>query len=69
MFLFANILSEVRISDHIVFLFPYERSRAYSVGSLQWDWNTGAIQRDRSLSGRALCKQPLVHQSIYHLVT
>ena len=52
MFLFANILSEVRISDQIVFfLFPLERSRAYSLRSLHRDRNTGAIQRDRLLSG------------------
>jgi len=30
-----------------------ERSRAYSLRSLHRDWNTGAIQRDRSLSVRA----------------
>jgi len=50
MFLFVNILSEVRISDQIVILFPLERSRAYSLRSLHGDWNTGAIQQDQSLS-------------------
>ena len=60
MFLFASILSEVRISDQIVFLFPLKRSRAYNLRSLHRDWNTGAIQRDRSFvvcSTRLWCRE------------
>ena len=52
-FCLPTILSEVRISDQFVNLFPLECSRAYSLKSLYRDWNTGAIQRDRSLSVRA----------------
>jgi len=51
MFLFASILSEVRISDQIVFFVPVGALREYSLGSLHRDCNTGAIQRDRLLSG------------------